>query len=207
MNDKRKAVVARNDFTRARQNERPIANASGQCYKSFAMPEITNPKSLGAIEDDTEPAVLTNEKSVRFRSAILRAMTLPPKAAREPKVLVIDDDPAIAPLVSAALDPFHVCVDSVTSGAIAIICLHSRWYNLVVLDLMLGDVHGFEILRHLKADRRFKETKVLVLTADGRLEALARSFGHGADDFVQKPFAVKELGMRAFRLLDRSDWC
>ena len=148
--------------------------------------------------------MITDEKSARFGSAIIRQMTVPRRAVRDPRVLVIDDDPDIAPLVSAALGPFHVQVDSVTSGAEAMTRLQNQWYNLLVLDLMLGDLHGFEVLRHLKADRRFRDARVLVLTADNRLEALARSFGHGADDFVKKPFAVKELGMRAFRLLDGS---
>jgi CheY-like chemotaxis protein len=207
VNESKEVPLAINTATGARQNECLIANPAGRCYKSSAMSEITNLEVLGTRQESAEPSMLDNCKSVLSASSIMRSIMLPPKAAREPRVLIIDDDPAIAPLVSAALDPFHVCADSVTSGATAIICLHSRWYNLVVLDLMLGDLHGFEILRHLKADRRFTETKVLVLTADSRLEALARSFGHGADDFVKKPFAVKELGMRAFRLLDRSRWC
>ena len=48
---------------------------------------------------------------------------------------------------------------------------------------------------------RFLHVKVLALTADTSAEALARSFGHGADDFVKKPFDRQELGIRAFRLL------
>jgi CheY-like chemotaxis protein len=184
-----------------KQTQSPFAYLAARCSEPPALPGVIDPALRKALEC-AEPSTVTDEKSVLFGSAIVRSITVPTKAAREPRVLVIDDDPAIAPLVSAALNPFHVCVDCVTSGAHAIICLHSRRYDLLVLDLILGDFHGFEILRHMKADRRFREAKVLVLTADSRLEVLARSFGHGADDFVKKPFAVKELGMRAFRLLD-----
>jgi len=120
---------------------------------------------------------------------------------RQSPVLLIDDDPDIAPLVSAALSPFRVRLDAVTCGADALTRLQHRKYDLVVLDLGLADVHGFELLRLLRAQPRFQNTKVLVLTAATSLESLARSFGHGADDFVKKPFDLHELGMRAFRLL------
>jgi DNA-binding response OmpR family regulator len=53
----------------------------------------------------------------------------------------------------------------------------------------------------LRAEPRFKHLKVLILTANVSHEALARSFGHGADDFVKKPFDLHELAMRAFRLI------
>jgi DNA-binding response OmpR family regulator len=120
---------------------------------------------------------------------------------RKASVLLVDDDPDIAPLVDAALSPFHVRLDAVTSGADALQRLQRCKYDLIVLDLALDDVHGFELLRLVRAQPRFKNTKVLVLTANTSLEALARSFGHGADDFVKKPFDLHELGMRAFRLL------
>jgi two-component system, cell cycle response regulator CtrA len=120
---------------------------------------------------------------------------------REAPVLLVDDDPNIAPLVRAALSPFQVRLDAVASGTEAVAMLQRRRYDLLVLDLGLGDVHGFELLRLLKSQPRFQNTKVLVLTAATSLESLARSFGHGADDFVKKPFDTHELGMRAFRLL------
>jgi CheY-like chemotaxis protein len=185
-----------------KQTQSPIANSTDQCYEPPTMPGMTNPTFRKTRRECAGPSMIADPKSVVFGSAIVRSMTAPPRVARVPRVLLIDDDPDVAPLVSAALGPFHVRVDSEISGIGAIARLQKEWYDLLVLDLLLGDLHGFEVLGHLKADRRFRATKVLVLTADSRLEALARSFGHGADDFVKKPFAVKELGMRAFRLLD-----
>jgi CheY-like chemotaxis protein len=137
-------------------------------------------------------------------SAMIRSIAAPPRREREPRVLLIDDDPDVAPLVSAALGPYEVGVDSVTCGADAMSRFQKHPYELLILDLTLGDLHGFEVLHRIKADRKFREPKVLVLTADTTLEVLARSFGHGADDFLTKPFVVEELGMRVFRLLDHS---
>jgi two-component system OmpR family response regulator/two-component system response regulator TctD len=118
-----------------------------------------------------------------------------------PAVLLVDDDPDIPPLVVAALSPFQITVDMAATGAEALIKLEQGGYELLVLDLGLADLHGFEILRYIRTHPRLKGIKVLVLTANTSLEALARSFGHGADDFVKKPFDLREFGMRAFRLL------
>jgi two-component system, sensor histidine kinase and response regulator len=118
-----------------------------------------------------------------------------------PSVLVVDDDPDIPPLVDAAFSPFHIRIDWVPSGLEALDRLQQRMYDLVVLDLVMEDLHGFDVLRHLRAEPRFKNLKVLILTADVSHEALARSFGHGADDFVKKPFDLHELAIRAFRLI------
>ena len=116
-------------------------------------------------------------------------------------VLLVDDDPDVAPLVEAALKPFQVEMDAVASGAEALALAQDSAYQLLVLDLALADVHGLELLQRLKAHSRLKHVRVLVLTANTSAEALARSFGYGADDFVRKPFDPQELGMRAFRLL------
>ena len=119
----------------------------------------------------------------------------------EPSVLLVDDDPDIAPLVIAALSPFQIRVEAVTCGADALARLEHRSYDLLILDLGLADLHGYDILRYLKSQPRLSHVRVLVLSGDTALEALARSFGHGADDFVKKPFDMRELAIRAYRLL------
>jgi len=120
---------------------------------------------------------------------------------REPTVLIVDDDPDIAPLVDSALRPFDIAAEAVLGGADALIHVHSRRYELVVLDLALGDIPGFDVLHALKEAPLNKDTPVLIVTANGSHEAIARSFGYGADEFVKKPFDLRELGMRAFRLI------
>lgn len=115
--------------------------------------------------------------------------------------LVIDDDPDIAPLVDMALRRFHVRTETVYGGVDAIMRMRERSYDLVVLDLTMGDLHGFDVLRSLRQLPLNKDVPVLILTANGSHEAIARSFGHGADEFVQKPFDLREFGLRAFRLI------
>jgi DNA-binding response OmpR family regulator len=126
---------------------------------------------------------------------------LPRPQAIGPAVLVVDDDPDVPPLVEAALSSFQVRIDSVHSGADALDRLRQGTYDLIVLDLGMENLHGFDVLRFLRAQPRFIHLKVLILTADTSHEALARSFGLGADDFVKKPFDLHELAIRAFRLI------
>ena len=122
--------------------------------------------------------------------------------ARKPSALVVDDDPEILPLVKAALSRYAISCDGVNDGASAMGRLRTHSYDLVLLDLALGGLAGFDVLLGLKKDARFRDTPVIVLSGNESDEALARSFGYGADDFVLKPFRPNELGMRAYRLLN-----
>lgn len=121
--------------------------------------------------------------------------------ARKPSALVVDDDPDIHPLVGLALGRYAISSDSVNDGARAMEQLRAHTYDLVVLDLGMPEPNGFDVLQALKKEGRLREIPVIVLTANDSDEALARSFGYGADDFVVKPFKANELGMRAYRLL------
>ncbi len=116
-------------------------------------------------------------------------------------VLVVDDDPDVAPLVSAALGPFDIASDDVSDGASALARLRNGRYGLVILDLAMEGLNGFDVLLALKTEAGLRNLPVIVLTADASDQSLARSFGYGADDFLIKPFRTTELGMRAYRLL------
>ena len=118
-----------------------------------------------------------------------------------PSALVVDDDPDILPLVKAALSPYSVSSEGVDHGTAALARLRSHRYDLVILDLKMPELTGFDVLRVLKTEARLREIPVIVLTSNASDEALARSFGYGADDFVAKPFKATQLGMRAYRLL------
>lgn len=118
-----------------------------------------------------------------------------------PLALIVDDDPDIAPLVKVALGPYAISSQVVHDGAAALARLHADSFNLVILDLAMAGLNGFDVLRALKKETQLRKIPVIVLTANTNDESLARSFGYGADDFVAKPFKARELGMRAYRLL------
>jgi DNA-binding response OmpR family regulator len=125
-----------------------------------------------------------------------------PAASRYPTALLADDDPDMLLLARMALDPHRITVHSAANGELALAYLRARKYALVLLDLGLPDMNGLEVLNELRDGNAKNEVPVLILTGDGSTDAMARSFGAGAQEFVMKPFNLQELGLRASRLID-----
>lgn len=116
------------------------------------------------------------------------------------QILVVDDDAELCKLVSRYLGAEGYCVDTVQTSALGIERTLAGGYDLVVLDVMLPDIDGFEALRRIRATL---STPVLMLTARG--DDLDRILGLeiGADDYLSKPFNTRELSARVRAILRR----
>ena len=122
-------------------------------------------------------------------------------ASPEPRALLVEDE---RPILEGLADLFAQSgfdVATASDGATALALLAERTFDLVVLDLMLPGVNGLEVLRRVRA--RGDETPVLVLTAKGAEEDVVAGLEAGADDYVTKPFGIRELVARAKGLLRR----
>lgn len=117
------------------------------------------------------------------------------------RILIIEDDAAIADAIGAALANAGHAVDRLANGRQADAALRDHPYDLVVLDLGLPDVDGIELLRRLRS--RADAVPVLVATAREELEERVRALDLGADDYLVKPFALREFEARARALLRR----
>ncbi len=117
------------------------------------------------------------------------------------RVLVIEDEAAIADAVGAALTNAGHAVDRLASGRLADAALHDHPYDLIVLDLGLPDVDGQDLLRQLR--ERGLAAPVLILTARDDVHERIRGLDGGADDYLAKPFALGELEARIRALLRR----
>ncbi|HVX20807.1 MAG TPA: response regulator transcription factor [Acidimicrobiales bacterium] len=117
------------------------------------------------------------------------------------RVLVVDDEPGITDLVSMALRYEGLTVEVVHTGRDALLSVDTFRPHLMVLDVMLPDLDGFEVLRHLSGDR--PRVPVIFLTAKDGLEDKLRGFTLGGDDYVTKPFSVEELIVRTRAILRR----
>jgi len=95
-------------------------------------------------------------------------------------------------------------IEAVSSGAEALVHAQQHPPELVVLDLMMPEMDGFEVCRQLRANVRTAFVPILMLTAHDSSENRVRGFLTGTDDFVAKPFARAELIARVRRLLERS---
>ncbi|HEX4981028.1 MAG TPA: response regulator transcription factor [Ilumatobacteraceae bacterium] len=120
----------------------------------------------------------------------------------EQRVLVVDDEHSIVDAVSTALRYEGFTVDTAMSGRSAIAAVQEGSFDLIVLDVMLPDVDGFDIAARLRADGI--ETPILFLTARSGLDDKAIAFKLGADDYVTKPFSLAEIVMRVRAILRRS---
>src|SRR5437016_3904004 len=117
------------------------------------------------------------------------------------RVLVIDDDIELCDLLAEYLAPEGFDVDAVYNGEKGIEQMLSSEYALVVLDVMLPNVNGFEVLRRIRAKSR---TPVLMLTARGTDVDRIVGLEIGADDYLPKPFNPRELVARIHAILRRA---
>lgn len=118
------------------------------------------------------------------------------------RVLVVDDEPHITDLVATGLRYEGFDVASAGSGRVALALVESFRPELIVLDIMLPDLDGFEVQRRL-VDRG-RRVPVLFLTAKDATEDKVRGLGIGADDYVTKPFSLEELIARIRAVLRRT---
>jgi two-component system, OmpR family, response regulator ResD len=117
-------------------------------------------------------------------------------------VLVVDDEPTIAEVVSRYLERAGYDAVSAADGAAALRMAAERRPDLVVLDLMLPEIDGLEVLRRLRAGGGAR-TPVILLTAKGEHDDRLAGLRSGADDYVVKPFSPSELVARVDAVLRR----
>ncbi|MDQ1034142.1 two-component system response regulator ResD [Streptomyces sp. V3I8] len=125
----------------------------------------------------------------------------PSRSAGGPRVLVVDDDPTVAEVVSGYLDRAGYRVDRAGDGPEALALAAAHRPDLVVLDLMLPGMDGLEVCRRLR-DRG--PVPVVMLTARGDEDDRITGLEVGADDYVTKPFSPRELVLRVESVLRRT---
>ena len=119
-------------------------------------------------------------------------------------ILVVDDEPDIVALVAYHLARGGYRVTTASSGTEALRLAQSDCPALIVLDLMLPGISGYEVLERLRADERTKHVAVLMLTARREEHDRIRGLTLGADDYLTKPFSPHELVLRVAAILRRA---
>ncbi len=120
------------------------------------------------------------------------------------RVLVIDDEPLNHQLVARALEPLQCSLQSAENGQSGISLAHSIQPDIIITDVMMPGMNGYELTRTLRRDPQFASTPILVLTAQGGLQDKLKSFEAGADDHLTKPFEAAELLARVTVMLKRA---
>ncbi|WP_195571849.1 response regulator transcription factor [Paenibacillus sp. 1001270B_150601_E10] len=120
----------------------------------------------------------------------------------EPKVLVIEDEPTLARLLSYNLTLEGYATTVVDHGGLGLQTALNQTFDLIVLDIMLPGMNGFEVLSKLRQSGN--RTPVIILTARNAEEEIVQGLKHGADDYITKPFGVAELLARVGAVLRRT---
>lgn len=120
------------------------------------------------------------------------------------RILVVDDEPDIIALVAYHLARAGYRVSTASTGMDALEAARGEQPALVVLDLMLPELSGFEVLERMRADRALSEIPVLMLTARREEHDRVQGLSLGADDYLVKPFSPQELVLRVRNILRRT---
>lgn len=119
-----------------------------------------------------------------------------------PLILVVDDEPSVRDLIADALNIAGLSSISAGHGIEALTKLRENQIDLMVLDINMPSMDGYEVLKRMH--EQGSRTPVIVLTARLDREDTKRAFELGADDFVRKPFGIEELILRVNAILKRS---
>ena len=117
------------------------------------------------------------------------------------RILIAEDDPHLGPSLKKGLEDNHYAVDLVTDGEEALSLALAVAYNLIILDILLPRMDGFDVCRQLRNQKRL--TPILFLTALSGVDHRVTGLDIGADDYLTKPFAFRELEARVRALLRR----
>jgi len=120
------------------------------------------------------------------------------------KILIVDDEEDILDLVDLSLTADGFDVITARSGPEALEKVREEMPDLILLDISMPDMDGYEVMRRLKGDRRTSSIPIIMLTAASDKRDKVRSFSAGADDYVVKPFDADELTARIEAVLSRT---
>lgn len=115
------------------------------------------------------------------------------------RILIIEDEKPVANLISISLENAGYCCDSVFSGTEAVGCIDEKTYDLILLDIMLPGIDGFELMDYIYP----LDIPVIFITAKADVKDKVKGLKMGAEDYIVKPFDVAELLARVDVVLRR----
>ncbi|SET19945.1 response regulator transcription factor [Paracoccus homiensis] len=119
------------------------------------------------------------------------------------RILVVEDEDNIATALDFLLTRDGHDHDRMATGAEAVSRIRATHPDLVLLDVMLPDVSGYQIVQDVRADPALSDVRVLMMTARGSVVERRKGLALGADGFIAKPFELSELRSEMARLLEQ----
>lgn len=118
------------------------------------------------------------------------------------RILVVEDSYSLADTLQTALKNENYIVDAVFDGSDGYEYGRTGIYDIIILDLMLPKMDGYQVIKKLKDEKVY--TPILILSAKSELDDKIKGFEVGADDYLTKPFEIKELIMRVNAIVKRN---
>lgn len=168
--------------TRPGLHHLPVIVVSGE----EDMKSIVRCIEMGAtdyISKPCEPALLRTRVK-----ASLAMRRLYDRETYNGKILVVDDDPLNREVLSVNLTEEGYTIETAENGRDGLQMLLEQPFDIVLLDLLMPEMDGFDVLKIIKADARLRHLPVIVISGEGDLSSITRCIATGAEDYIQKPF-------------------
>ena len=162
---------------------------------------------------DKEIFRLVEQKPGITNQELARSLAIPENVVKErlqrlsdtrQKILIVDDELDALTALKRALESDNYNVVEAVDGLSAIKKIKTEKPDIVLLDLMMPEIDGFEVCKRLKSDPLYKHVPIIMLTAKGENNDKIEGIEIGADDYICKPFDVDELVLRINNILRRS---
>lgn len=118
------------------------------------------------------------------------------------RILIVDDEPSIVVSLEFLMKREGFDVEVAPNGEAALAAIDRRAPDLLLLDLVLPGVSGFDVCQRVRADPRLRDVKIIVLTARGGVSDRHKGLDVGADRYVTKPFSTKDVVAQVKQLLE-----
>jgi CheY-like chemotaxis protein len=142
---------------------------------------------------------MSSQRPGRFERDLCRLPTRRESVVQ--RVLVVEDSPVIQRLISVCLRPAGIEIEARADGPAGLEAAQTSAFDLLILDVGLPRMDGWQVLEQIRADSRTADLRVLVLTAHAQEETRERADRGGADAFITKPFRPDELRRVALDLM------
>jgi two-component system, cell cycle response regulator len=160
-------------------------------------------KSMLQLKQYRDQLSIRKQSEHSFGDAAGGEKTAQPMDEKQPVVLLVEDNEVDARIIKSFLENLPLRLETVSTGGEAISRLHSDKIDLILLDIILPDMTGFDVCQRLKETEKNSETPVIVITCLHDLDSKITGVELGADDFLVKPINKQELTARTKALLEK----
>lgn len=113
--------------------------------------------------------------------------------AGKTSVLIVDDIPINVTLIEKMLKPFHFVIEKANDGQTALDIVAGKKPDLILLDLMMPGINGYDVIRQLRSQEETKQLPIIVISALNSNEDVMKGYSLGANDFLTKPIIMDRL--------------